>query len=167
MIRSCVLLSSGSFSGTESVAVCFFIQNFLSNRSFRVWIGNHLSSTFARENGVPQGGVLSVALFAIMINNIGDELPAAIGRSLFVDDLAVWYSASSPRHMSRQLQLAVSRLERWSRENDLRFSTAKTVAVHFCRRRCSDPELGISLNGQTIPTQLDVKKNKNQRPTET
>ena len=134
-----------------------FLQNFLSNRSFRVRIGNHLSSTFAQENGVPQGGVLSVALFAIMINDIGDELPAAIGRSLFVDDLAIWYSASSARLMSRQLQLAVSRLERWSRENGLRFSTAKTVAVHFCRRRCSDTELGIRLNGQTIPTQPEAK----------
>ena len=55
--------------------------------------------------------------------------------------------------MARQLQLAVTRLERWSRENGLRFSTAKTVAVHFCRRRCSDPDLGIRLNGETIPTQ--------------
>ena len=60
----------------------FFLQNFLSNRSFRVRIGNHLSSTFAQENGIPQGGVLSVALFAIMINDIGDELPAAIGSVL-------------------------------------------------------------------------------------
>ena len=91
----------------------FFIQNFLSNRSFRVRVGNHLSSSFMQENGVPQGGVLSVALFAIMINDIGDDLPAAIGRSLFVDDLVIWYSASSARLiLSRQLQLAVTRLEK-------------------------------------------------------
>ena len=70
-----------------------------------------------------------MALFAIMINDIGDELPVAIGRSLFVDDLAIWYSASSARLMSRQLQLAVARLERWSEESGLRFSTAKTVAT--------------------------------------
>ena len=89
-----------------------FIQNFLSHRSFRVRVGNHLSRTFVQENGVPQGGVLSVALFAVVINDIGDELPAAVGRSLFVDDLAIWYAATSPRLMSRQLQLAVTRLER-------------------------------------------------------
>ena len=45
---------------------------------------------------MPQGGVLSVALFAVVINDIGDELPAAIGRSLFVDDLAIWYAATAP-----------------------------------------------------------------------
>ena len=134
-----------------------FIQNFLSHRHFRVRVGNHLSSSFAQENGVPQGGVLSVALFAVMINDIGDELPRAVGRSLFVDDLAIWYSASSTRSVSRQLQLAVSRLERWAAENGLRFSTAKTVAVHFCRRRCSDSDLGIRLYRQPVPTQPAAK----------
>ena len=107
-----------------------FIQNFLADRHFRVRVGIHLSRSFPQENGVPQG-VLSVALFAVMINDIGDQLPPVIGRSLFVDDLAVWYSASSTRAVSRQLQLAVARLERWSTENGLRFSTTKTVAVHF------------------------------------
>ena len=43
---------------------------------------------------MPQGGVLSVALFAVVINDIGDELPAAVGRSLFVDDLAIWHAAT-------------------------------------------------------------------------
>ena len=135
----------------------FFIQSFLSHRLFNVRVGNHLSRTFSQENGIPQGGVLSVALFAVMINDICDELPAAIGRSLFVDDLAIWYSASTPRLVSRQLQLAVSRLERWSEQNGLRFSTSKTVAVHFCRRRCSDPHLGIRLYGQPIPTQPSAR----------
>ena len=54
--------------------------------------------------------------------------------------------------MTRQLQLTVTRLERWSRDNGLRFSTTKTVAMHFCRRRCADPTMGIRLYGQTIPT---------------
>ena len=59
--------------------------------------------------------------------------------------------------MSRQLQLAVTCLEKWSRDNGLRFSTAKTVAVHFCRRRCHDTRLGIRLYVQTIPTQSVAK----------
>ena len=135
----------------------FYIQNFLSHRQFRVRVGNCLSSAFSQENGIPQGGVLSVALFAVMINDIGDDLPTAVGRSLFVDDLAVWYSASSARLVSRQLQLAESRLERWSAENGLRFSTTKTVAVHFCRRRCPDPDLGIRLYRQSIPTKPSAR----------
>ena len=71
-----------------------FIQNFLSHRSFRVRVGSHLSDSFSQENGIPQGGVLSVVLFAVMINDICDDLPATIGKSLYADDLAVWYAAS-------------------------------------------------------------------------
>ena len=54
------------------------------------------------------------------------KLPATVGRSPFVDDLAIWYGAPSVRHMGRQLQLAVTRLQKWSHESGLRFSTAKT-----------------------------------------
>ena len=64
-----------------------------------------------------------------------------------MDDLAVWYSGSSPRLVSRQLQLAVTRLERWSTKNGLRFSTTKSVAVHFCHRRCLDSDLGEGFIG--------------------
>ena len=61
-----------------------FLQSFLSHRHFRVRVGGHLSNSFPQENGIPQGGVLSVALFAVMINDIGDELPTAVGRSLLM-----------------------------------------------------------------------------------
>ena len=65
-------------------------------------MGNHLSSSFVEESGVPQSRVLSVALFAVVINGIGDGLSAAVGRSLFVDDLAMWYASPSARHIARQ-----------------------------------------------------------------
>ena len=39
-----------------------------------------------------QGDVFRVALFAV-ISDIGGELPAGIGKSFFVDDLAVLFSA--------------------------------------------------------------------------
>ncbi len=48
-----------------------FVRNFLSHRTFRVRVANPMSRRFDRVDGVPQGSVLNVALFAIMINNIG------------------------------------------------------------------------------------------------
>ena len=48
----------------------YFIHNFLSDRRFQIRVGSHLSSCFAQENGIPQGGVLSLALFAVMINDM-------------------------------------------------------------------------------------------------
>ena len=41
-----------------------FIKAFLGNRKFQVKVGNMLSSLYCQEEGVPQGSVLSVTLFA-------------------------------------------------------------------------------------------------------
>ena len=106
-----------------------FLKVFLSDRFFKVRVGNQLSERFPQVNGVPQGGVLSVALFAVMINDIGDLISPTIGRALFVDDLAIWTGASSTRAMERQFQVAVTQLERWSAVNGLRFSTTKGLVT--------------------------------------
>ena len=95
-------------------ALGWFLCNFLRERFFRVRVGNQLSDRFLQENGVPQGGVLSVALFALAINDIGSVLPHSIGRSLFADDIAIWCCSLSTPALERQLQLAVTRLERWA-----------------------------------------------------
>ena len=92
-----------------------------------------------------------------MINDIGDSLSPAIGRALFVDDFSIWLSVSSTRAVECQLQLAVSRLERWSASNSLRFSTAKTAMVRFCRRRRPCPDMTVKLYGERIPVQQEVK----------
>jgi hypothetical protein len=47
-----------------------FLLNFMSNRRFRARLGTVLSPPRIQENGVPQGSVLSVTLFAIAVNGI-------------------------------------------------------------------------------------------------
>ncbi|MCV6613054.1 MAG: reverse transcriptase family protein, partial [Amphritea sp.] len=78
VLRQCILAKLHRYGIRGRMGL--FIENFLSDRSFRVRVGNHLSSSFTQENGVPQGGVLSVALFAVAINDIGDQLPTSVGR---------------------------------------------------------------------------------------
>lgn len=134
-----------------------FIQNFLMNRYFTVRIGNQFSDRLLQENGVPQGGVLSVALFALMINDVGRSLPQAIGHSLFVDDLAIWCVSATNHSLTRQLQMSVSRLEKWATSNGLRFSTKKTTAIHFCRRRGHCTSVPLRLYGQDIPLQSSIR----------
>ena len=87
-----------------------FIRQFLSGRTFRVRVGNSTSCLFDQVEGVPQGSVLSVALFAIMINDIDSSLPPSVGRSLFVDDFAIWYSSRTTHAVQRQIQLAGSKI---------------------------------------------------------
>ena len=64
-----------------------FIKAFLTNRFFRVKIGDTVSDRCRQEEGVPQGCVLSVTLFALAINGITSVLPPGVLYTLFVDDL--------------------------------------------------------------------------------
>ena len=72
----------------------WFLFNFLRDRRFRFRIGPFLSEQLVQENGTAQGSVLSVALFAVMINDIGDTLPSNVSRALFVDDFSIWVTVS-------------------------------------------------------------------------
>ena len=70
-----------------------FIQNFLSNRVFRVRLGSVYSDIHGQEMRVPQGSILSVTLFILKINSIADVIPASFEKSIFVDDFSITCSS--------------------------------------------------------------------------
>ena len=95
-----------------------FIANFLTSRTFRVRIGSASSSPHTQDEGVPQGSVLSVVLFALAIDDVVRALPSGITASLYVDDLALFCVGSHPAVMQRKLQQAVAVLLRGQRIMD-------------------------------------------------
>ena len=134
-----------------------FLTNFLSNRTFRVRIGTTLSMPRPQENGVPQGSVLSVTLFAIAINDIVSCIPQQVTASLYVDDLAIFCRSSSTAIAARNLQGTVNNVLKWATDHGFKFSLSKTTCVHFCRisRLHIDPD--IYLGGTVIPYSETVK----------
>ena len=66
-----------------------FIQNFLSNRVFRVHLGSVYSDIHGQEMGVPPGSILSVTLFILKINSIANVIPASFERSHSVDHFSI------------------------------------------------------------------------------
>ena len=68
-----------------------FIKSFLSSRSIRVRVGNTLSNSHNIHSSVPQGSVVSPTLFNIMINDMFDQCPQEIQKSLYADDGALWF----------------------------------------------------------------------------
>ena len=133
------------------------IQNFLSDRSFRVRVGNTYSNVYPQEMGVPQGSILSVTLFSIKINSIVKRLPFGMQCSLYVDDFVISYSSPYLNTAERQVQQCLNSLQQWSNENGFKFSKTKTVCVHFCRQRRLHPDPTLYLDGSQIPVLEETK----------
>ncbi|GFU38236.1 RNA-directed DNA polymerase from mobile element jockey [Nephila pilipes] len=83
-----------------------FIQMFLSLRTFKVRVGNILSSSFTQFEGVPQGSILSPTLFICHLSPILSQLQPSVHGSLYVDDLQISCEGSSMHLIQRRLQNA-------------------------------------------------------------
>ncbi len=134
-----------------------FIENFLSDRNFKVRVGSTLSDTQQQEEGVPQGSILSVTLFGIKINNIVKCLSPGIDCSLYVDDFLICYRSKNMCTIERQLQQCLNKLQVWTNENGFKFSTSKTQCVHFCQLRKHHDDPVLKLNGVQIPVVEEAK----------
>ena len=128
-----------------------FVSEFLSDRVFKVRVGNTFSDDYTQEMGVPQGSILSVTLFSLKINSLVMSLQRHVQCSLYVDDLCIYYSSSHIPAIERKLQHCINSLQVWCDQNGFKFSSTKTVCVHFCQQRKIhlDPEL--YLHNELIP----------------
>ena len=133
------------------------IQKFMSNRRIRVRVGTSVSSDHELPGGVPQGSVLSVTLFAVAINNITKALPSGVLSTLYVDDFSISFAASTMAVAERRLQLAIDGISERTTACGFRFSTEKTVAVHFCRTRGVHPDPDLFLYGKRIPCREEAR----------
>ena len=109
-----------------------FICDFLSDRYFKVRVGNTYSDPYSQEAGVPQGSILSVK-----INSIVSCLLPDIKCSLYVDDLAIYYSSNHMPSIERKLQHSLNRLGRWCGENGFKFSPTKTMCSFLSTAKTS------------------------------
>ena len=65
--------------------------------------------------------------------------------------LRISFAVSRMAVAERKLQLSIDRISKWAEKQGFRFSTSKTVTVHFCRIRGVHPDPDLYLNGQRIP----------------
>ena len=94
-------------------------------------MGSTLSELHEQEIGVPQGSILSPALFSIKMNNIVKAVLNGTDCSLFMDDFALCVSGKTLNRVKRAMHLCVNSVQKWVTENGFKFSTSKTVCIHF------------------------------------
>ena len=127
-----------------------FIKVFLIRQTFQVQVGMTLSEIMIQE-GVPQGSVLSVTLFALAINGISRVIPPGVLYTLFVDDLSLSFKAASMAVAERRLQMSINKLVEWAEMRGFRFLTTKTVVMHFLLYKGLHPDPDLFINGHRIP----------------
>ena len=130
-----------------------YIASFLKNRKLQVRLKNHLSNEYPQENGVPQGSVLSVTLFAVKINSIVTCIPKTDRwiTSLYVDDLQVGMRHPDLSTIQADMQQCLNRLNEWTKTNGLKFSSSKTKVVHFHRNPAYQNKPVLQILGNPIP----------------
>jgi len=135
-----------------------FIAGFLYDQQFKSHrVGGMYSKPYEQETGVPQGSVLSVTLFCLKINSIVKELPASVTCSLYVDDFLICYRSKYIHIIERHLQQSLNKIEHWANTNGFRFSSSKTVCMHFSRLCKPHPDPTLILYGTAIPVLQEMK----------
>ena len=121
-----------------------------SSMGFCPRAGSTLSDMYEQEMGVPQGSILSPVLFSLKINNIVKSVLKGSEASLFVDDFALCICAKFLPNAQRLIQLSVNSVQDWVSNNGFKFSTSKTVCMHFCNQSKHFAELSIFLDKNPI-----------------
>ena len=110
-----------------------FIESFMRARTMSVRIGEWNSEEKTLQNGVPQGSVLAVTLFALKINNILSVIPSDpnFHVSLYVDDLQIGYHHTDINIIQEKMQNCLDNVHKWATKQGFTFSPSKSKAVHF------------------------------------
>ena len=123
-----------------------FIEGFLRNRNIYVRLGSCLSDLHEQETGVPQGSIVLVTLFGLKINSVIKAVSPAVNCSLYVDNFLTCYRSKHMHIIEWHLQQCLNKLFDWADTNSFKFSSTKTVCIHFCklRKRHHDPCLFLN-----------------------
>ncbi|KAG5869596.1 hypothetical protein JTB14_014725 [Gonioctena quinquepunctata] len=132
------------------MAIC--IQSFLQDRTSQVRIGATNSSYRTLDNGIPQGSVLSVSLFAVAINILLEKSQNYVKKVLYVDDSILLYRHKSMENINEHLNNEILTLDKSARSRGFLFSKEKTNCIHFCKLRLAHPDPVLFIQALRLAT---------------
>lgn len=128
-----------------------YVRSYLKERHFRVAVGGALSDRMEQTNGVPQGSILAVTLFAIGMNSLFNRIPKGVKIFVYADDILLLVSGLNAKAVRRVLQKAVKCVSVWAAEVGFSIASEKSNHMHICRRRKHQKLRKIRLDGKSIP----------------
>jgi hypothetical protein len=129
-----------------------FIKNFLTDRTFRVKIGEAFSEPHPVTCSVPQGSVLGPLLFLIYINDIplSNDLNVSCS-ALFADDLASIFFYKKSGHIKHKIKAYLQSLVDWLFKWRLKMNAKKCCFTIFAGGNGDRLDFDLLLNGESIP----------------
>ena len=108
-----------------------WIEDFLRARTFKVKIGECISSERIIEAGVPQGSCLSPTLFLLYVSDIVEVLEqlSDIEIVLYPDDICIWTTKKTKDELRIALQKGIICIESFCQKWRLELNVSKT---NFC-----------------------------------
>ena len=119
------------------------VDSYITNRTFKVKIGNTTSLPKEIMAGVPQGSVLGPILYSIYISDI--PVSNDVMTALYADDTAILTQSKRADIVTDRLQENLDKIHRWCNINKIKINSNKTQAIIFQKRRVI-PENQLTLD---------------------
>ena len=114
-------------------------ENYLSDRTQKVFIGSSMSNPKHTSAGVPQGSVLGPLFFLVYVDDIIDNL-LSITR-LFADDTSLTFTSSNLADLEGILNHDLQIISVWAKQWLVDFNPNKTEAMLFTLEKNITPPL--------------------------
>ena len=135
-----------SYYGVTGAEYGWF-SDYLNNRCQVVFHNQELSNKNDVTIGVPQGSVLGPTLFMLFINDISQSSNVGVC-NLYADDTIVYCQGNSVNEVQEKLQVCVSQLNGWYKNNKLSVNTSKSeVMVITSKRKIIADDLDNEIDG--------------------
>lgn len=106
--------------------ICAWIGSYLRNRTFKVRVGECVSTQRTCSSGVPQGSILGPQLWSYFLVDISQKFPPDVRYQIYADDLKIYGEVEKGEDV-KALQLACKAVQEWAESNGMKLSVDKCV----------------------------------------
>ena len=136
--------------------VLSWLRSYLSNRFFRVKVGDGLSQKFPLEVGVPQGSILGPILFNCIMTKLADVLLAHdVSFHVYADDTQLWFPVTHPKeeaNVRSNIKSIFSIIDNFMHEHHLKLNASKTIFLPLSRKRKQFDPLELESGCEILPS---------------